>query len=108
VLREHGYKVVEAGTAAEALLLAEDIGDELDLLVTDVIMPRMSGVELGDRIRRRFPQMRVLFVSGFAPRSLERRGLGEGDHPVLTKPFTPDSLLRAVRAVLGQDSPETS
>ena len=108
VLREHGYKVVEAATAAEALLLVEDIGDELDLLVTDVIMPRMSGVELADRIRRRFPQMRALFVSGFAPRSLERRGLGDEDLPVLTKPFTPDSLLRAVRSVLGQDSPERS
>ena len=103
VLREHGYKVVEAGTAAEALLLVEDIGEELDLIVTDVIMPRMSGVELADRIRRRFPRMRALFVSGFAPRSLERRGLGQDDLPVLTKPFTPDSLLRAVRDVFGQD-----
>lgn len=100
ILRSEGYKVVEASSAGEAILLAEDVGDRLDLLLTDVVMPGMSGVELADRLGRRFPAMRVLLASGFTPRSLTHQGMGGGDLPVLVKPFTPDTVLDAVRAAL--------
>lgn len=98
VLRERGFRVIEASSGAEALLLAEDIGDRLELLVTDVVMPRMSGLELSRRLRERFPELRVLLVSGFTPRSLGE--MGGVDALTLGKPFTPLQLVTAVRTAL--------
>ena len=98
VLREKGFHVIEASSGAEALLLAEDIGDRLELLVTDVVMPRMGGLELSRRLRGRFPELRVLLASGFTPRSLGE--MGDADAFTLGKPFTPLQLVLAVRTAL--------
>ncbi len=98
ILREKGFRVLEASSGADALLLAEDIGDRLELLVTDVVMPRVSGLELARKLRQRFPELRVLLVSGFTPRSLGEAG---GDDAfTLDKPFTPLQLVSAVRTAL--------
>jgi len=100
ILRGEGYKVIEADSAGDAVLLAEDVGDQLDLLLTDVVMPRMSGLELADRLRRRLPSLRLLFMSGFAPRALARDGYSVPGVPFLAKPFAPEALIAAVAKAL--------
>ncbi len=97
-LRESGYTVVEAATPTEALHLAEIHEGSIDLLVTDVVMPGMSGAELAGRFERMRPAARVLYVSGYAGEELTRRGVERG--AVLSKPFSHEELLAAVRAAL--------
>jgi PAS domain S-box-containing protein len=100
ILTELGYDVTGAKNGAEALELLEQSGDRLDLLVTDVVMPQMGGRELADQALRRFPELRLLFVSGFsgdAPAPIDER---TPEHSFLAKPYTPLSLARKVREVL--------
>lgn len=100
VLRGAGCRVIEVRSGAEAMLILEDVGENIDLLVTDVVMPRMSGFELANRVSHRFPELPILLISGYAPAALSAR---EGAHlglPVLSKPFTPEQLREAVRDVL--------
>jgi DNA-binding response OmpR family regulator len=85
--------------AEEALALAYH-EPHIDLLVSDVIMPGLSGLELGRRLLARRPTLRVLFVSGYATQAIEaERGLPEGAE-LLAKPFHPDELLARVRRLL--------
>jgi len=100
VLRGVGCRVVEARSGAEALLILEDVGRKLDLVVCDVVMPRMSGFELTAQVRRRFPKLSVLLISGYASTALVRREGAELPVPLLAKPFTPAQLTEAVRAAL--------
>jgi two-component system cell cycle sensor histidine kinase/response regulator CckA len=97
VLRGHGYAVEEAASGAEALAGVE-AGLEFDVVVTDVVMPGMSGVELARRIEELRPGMPVLFVSGFAEDPI-LQGSG-GRMPFLPKPYRPDALLHSVRQAL--------
>jgi PAS domain S-box-containing protein len=99
VLRSAGYEVVEASNGRDALHAVEG-GLRFDLLVTDVVMPEGSGAELVDRVRRLRPDARALFMSGFSAGALAHRRILSGDAAFLEKPFTPEALLRAVRAVL--------
>lgn len=98
-----GYHVLVASTGGEALLLAETNGYGFDLLVTDLIMPGMSGGELAERMRRMRPDLKVLFVSGYTDDMVVRHGVREGQTAFLQKPFTKDVLLRKVRAVLAPE-----
>ncbi len=98
----HGYKVMAAGSGPAALHLLALAHDPVDLLVTDVVMPEMSGGQLAEAIRTRFPSCRVLFMSGYNEDVAVRHGqLGRND-AFLQKPFTPLSLARKVREVLDQ------
>ncbi len=100
VLENLGYCVLEARHAGEALIVVERHPDEIDLLVTDVMMPHMNGVELAERVRPLRPDMQVLFVSGHAAGvALPREITGDAGH-FLKKPFTPNVLARAVRRLL--------
>jgi signal transduction histidine kinase len=100
ILAKAGYTVVEAGDGAEALELLERQAQPFQLLVSDVIMPRLNGSELRTAVSARFPALRVLFVSGYTPEVIRRRGLlAEGDE-LLMKPFTAAELLGRVRVVL--------
>jgi len=92
-LRAGGYHVLVAGGGREALDLPAL--KELKLLVTDVVMPGMGGWELAEAMRRRYPGLRVLFVSGYTQTNLAERGV-----ELLSKPFTPTTLLARVRLVL--------
>lgn len=94
-LERLGYVVLEAAHAIEALALLEKSGDVVDLVVTDVVMPHMSGVELAQRMRDRWPLVRILYISGVAQPDVERQGLA-----LLPKPFAPEQLTRSVRAAL--------
>ena len=95
MLEASGYTVLAASQADEALRLSEAHTGPIHLLLTDVVMPGMSGFELAERIGDRVP---VLFMSGFAGDTVAQ--LPDGAPPMLEKPFGADDLLAAVRAAL--------
>ncbi len=100
VLSTAGYRVLEAGGADEAIQVAGNQLDPIDLLVTDVVMPGRNGIELADRLRTSRADMPVLYISGYTDMAIVRDGLLSQDVAFLQKPFTPDDLLRKVRQVL--------
>ncbi len=100
VLKKKGYVVLEAGSGAESLLVAEGHSGPIDLLVTDVVMPGMSGREVAEAMRKRYPDLKVLYVSGYMDDAVLRHGIVEATDAFLQKPFSPVSLARKVRNVL--------
>src|SRR5215213_404950 len=99
-LRSRGYHCLEAADAGEALRLIEQVQGPIDLVITDVVMPGMSGGGLGDRLALLRPGLPVLYTSGFTDEEVIRRGMLEEGRPFLQKPSTPDELAQKVRAVL--------
>ncbi len=102
ILRRQGYTVIEAPSAGEALLANEQHRDPIQLLLSDVVLPRMSGPDLADRIRLSRPEVKVLFMSGYTDEAITRHGLLGSGVPFVQKPITPDLLARRVREVLGR------
>jgi PAS domain S-box-containing protein len=100
VLKTAGYLTLEARHAGEALVVAERHGGPIHLLITDVVMPHMSGPELVDRLAAVRPGLRVLLVSGYADSAVLGHGAAADALPLLQKPFPPDVLLRRAREVL--------
>ena len=100
VLQERGYRVVEATGPREALQLASDATTPIDLLLTDVIMPQMTGRVLADLLTAEQPTMPVLFMSGYADNAVVEHGVLQAGRAYLQKPFTPVQLARVVRCVL--------
>ena len=101
ILSRQGYDVVEAETPEHALSLCEDM--KPDLLLTDVVMPGMSGKDLSERLRERHADLRVLFMSGYTDNALDRYGLDAGGDSLLQKPFNGRELLTAVQEALAAD-----
>jgi CheY-like chemotaxis protein len=100
VLESRGYTVLDAGYGDEALRLAEAHAGPIHLLLTDVVMPAMSGPELARRFAPLRPRARVLYVSGYSADERTLEQVGEGSVRFLPKPFTPDALASKVREVL--------
>src|SRR5438445_2038916 len=100
VLERHGYTVLEAPTAEAALDIAARYSGTIHLLLTDVIMPGLSGRELATRLADLRPEARVIFMSGYTDDAVTRHGVLEPGLAYLQKPFTPDTLGRKVREVL--------
>jgi PAS domain S-box-containing protein len=100
ILRRHGYLVIAAQHASEALLMCEKYQHTIHLLLTDVVMPQMSGPELAKRLSALRPKMKVLCMSGYTDDSVARHGVTESGIAFFQKPITPASLTRKVREVL--------
>ena len=101
VLRRHGYVVLEARHGLEAIRLADRHSGEIHLLVSDLVMPHMSGDDLAKRLSADRPEMKVLFMTGHA----ERMVLDPDLTPraaLVQKPFTPEALAKTVRSVLDE------
>ncbi|HEX3703005.1 MAG TPA: ATP-binding protein [Vicinamibacterales bacterium] len=101
VLRRHGYRVLEAGTAIDAIALFDEHPGAIDVLLTDVIMPGINGPALAQRLVAIRPEMRVLFISGYAGAGLQLDGCSS-NISFLGKPFEASALVAAVRDVLNR------
>jgi len=100
ILRRSGYEVVDARNAGEAIVLFEQRGQEIDLLLTDVVMPHMNGRELAARLLASRPDLDVILMSGYAANAILEHGVLEDGVAYVQKPFTPTELLTRVRDVL--------
>ena len=103
-LRGAGYAVLAAHTAADALALAARHAGPIHLVLSDVVLPEMSGPELAARIAALRPEARILFTSGYSGKLLDGKVLPPGAD-FIAKPFRPQELLRKVREVLGNAPP---
>jgi CheY-like chemotaxis protein len=97
-LRKEGFQTIEAGDGIEAFNLVQEFGENIALLLTDIKMPGMDGVELAESVRELFPRMPVLFISAY-PDPDPRDRLIKG-YSLLAKPFLPHTLVKAVRELL--------
>jgi len=102
VLHEGGYTVLEAAHGKEALQLANQHSEMIQLLVTDVVMPHMGGRELAEELLRENPEMKVIFVSGYTDDSVVPHGISQAAVNFLEKPFSPLQLAQMIRTVLDE------
>ena len=100
ILRTHGYNVLEAANGGSALLKCEKYKEPIHLLLSDVVMPEMSGAELVERLLPIHPEMKVIYMSGYTDDAVIRHGILEEKVQFLQKPFSPNSLLKKVRSIL--------
>jgi CheY-like chemotaxis protein len=105
VLRRAGYTVLEAADGNEAVQVVRERRDKVDLLLTDVVMPQMDGRILASLLLDVYPDLRVLYVSGYATDVLARHGVEWGGVELLQKPFTGAALANRVREVLDRAVP---
>jgi PAS domain S-box-containing protein len=102
ILKTHGYTVLEAANAAEALAICNTYEGQIHLLLTDVVMPLMSGRVLAEHVIELRPGTRVLYMSGYTDHAIVHHGILDGDIAFVGKPFTPDALVLKVIEVLQQ------
>jgi CheY-like chemotaxis protein len=100
ILEKYGYMILSAGDGEEALQLAGAHEGEISLLLTDVVMPRMGGRELCDRIRQQRPEIKVLYMSGYTDNAIVHQGVLDQGTAFLQKPYSPTSLAKKVKEVL--------
>jgi signal transduction histidine kinase len=100
VLDSSGYTVLEASRPEEALRLSDEHAGPIHLLLTDVVLPGMSGRAISEQLTRRRPGVPVLYMSGYADHAIVRAGVFEPDVALLRKPFTPATLAQKVRQIL--------
>jgi CheY-like chemotaxis protein len=101
-LRKGGYVVLEARDGEEALRIAANYGGSIDLVLTDVVMPRMNGPEMLRRLQERFPAIKSVFMSGHVDDTLVHRGVIEEGLPFIEKPFNREQMAKRIRAVLDE------
>jgi PAS domain S-box-containing protein len=101
ILKELGYRPIEARNGDEALMHVERSGTKIDLLMTDIVMPGMNGKQLSERVRRLHPAMKVLFTSGYAEDSIVHHGVVEADLNFIGKPYSIRALASKIRGILG-------
>jgi two-component system cell cycle sensor histidine kinase/response regulator CckA len=101
-LRDHGYTVVEAKNGSQALRYIQEHPDEIDLVISDVVMPEMGGRELGQNLALFDPDLPILYMSGYTGDDVVQRGLLDPGAPFQQKPFTPATLASKIRAMLDQ------
>jgi PAS domain S-box-containing protein len=101
VLEGHGYRVLEVSNGPDAIALVEHYPDVIHLLLTDIVLPLMSGRVLAEKLTAARPAIRVIFMSGYSEEMLGNHGVLAGELPYLPKPFSPEALAAKVRETLG-------
>ncbi|HUO31062.1 MAG TPA: response regulator [Bryobacteraceae bacterium] len=104
VLTGRGYHVLEAVRGTDAIRMANEYDGRIHMLLTDVVMPEMSGPQALEQIRAQYPNMKVLFMSGYTDEAMAHHGILTSGAPFLQKPFLPDALARKVREVLSSQA----
>ena len=102
ILSGQGYRVLQAGSGPEALELVAQHSGDIHILVTDVVMPQMSGVDLAKQLLEARPQMRVLYTSGYTEDTVAQEGVSDLRVSFLQKPYVLETLLAKVRELLDQ------
>ncbi|MFC1573544.1 ATP-binding protein [Candidatus Latescibacterota bacterium] len=103
ILRENGYSVIEASNGEDALnVVKKTVIDIIHLLMTDVVMPKMGGMELSQHINEIYPDIRVLYMSGYTDKTIIHRGVLQPDHAFIQKPFSLSDMITKVRTVLDE------
>ena len=105
--QELGYNLLSAGSAEEALDLVESYSGNIDLLLTDILLPGMSGSELAEKMLSSYPGVRIMYISGYADQNLESYGISTSKIMLLQKPFSIKSLAAKLREVLDKDEEES-
>ena len=100
----HGYRVLNAENGEDALRVSQAHEGQIDLMITDVVMPKMGGKKLAERLQPLYPQMKVIYMSGYTDNAVVRHGVLEPGLNFIPKPFTPENLARKVREVLDAEN----
>jgi PAS domain S-box-containing protein len=100
ILEQYGYAVIAAANGEEGLRLCKSFTGRIDLMITDVVMPQMSGRELAEKIAALWPETRVLYMSGYTDDAIVRHGILDEQMAFIQKPFLPDALARKARELL--------
>ena len=100
LLEWHGYRVIEAGNASDAIRIYDESPDTIDLVLTDIVMPGMDGQELVEQLRTRNPGLKAVYMSGYTDRAIGESGSIPAATGFVEKPFTVDTLMRGLREVL--------
>ena len=99
ILEEKGYQVLMTGDGEEALHLLKERAGEVDLVLADLVMPRMGGKDLYEKAKKRYPRIPFLFMSGYSP-EVHRDFITQAGTEYIQKPFSPTDLLRKIRQIL--------
>ena len=102
-LRENGYEIIEASNGTDALRLCDSFSRPIHLILTDIVMPGLSGPEMAAQLKRTRPETGTLFMSGYMRETVLRHGL-QTDSAFLQKPFSPELLIEKVQEVLRSDT----
>jgi len=102
-LQGYGYRILDAEDGEDALRVGEAHDGPINLLIADVVMPKMSGKEVADRLQPIYPQMKVIYMSGYTDNSIAHHGILAPGLNFLEKPFTPEGLARKVREILNTE-----
>jgi CheY-like chemotaxis protein len=108
LLMRYGYQVLDAQNGGEAFLACEKHAGKIDLLIADLIMPRMNGFELGERLITMRPGLKVVYMSGHIDASIDPRRVVEGGFPFIQKPIRPEMFLTKIREVLDQPAAQAA
>ena len=105
LLELRGHRVIEAVDGAQALASCAPDQPPFDLVVTDVVMPKLNGYEMGKRVHEMRPGLPILYVSGYTPSALERYGADDHTADLLRKPFAPVDFIERIEALLDRGAP---
>ena len=107
LLERQGYSVLAAGSPGQAIQLAKEHGDEIHLLMTDVVMPEMNGRELAKNLQALYPKLQLLFMSGYTANVIDHHGVLDSDVYFIQKPFSMRDLAATIRKALAHEDPSS-
>jgi two-component system cell cycle sensor histidine kinase/response regulator CckA len=100
ILQSGGYRMLEASDGSNALQICQQCEGQIELVLTDLVMPQMSGPALTEKLKELYPGIRIVYTSGYADDAIVRHGHLDPGMPFIQKPFSPNNLLQKVREVL--------